>query len=98
MLVLGGNLKRSERISARLGDVLSQLYLCSATLKRFEDDGRPSGDWPLLDWAIQDALYRMQEALDGLLHNFPSRPAALLMRWLIISALVAGGLRLSALR
>jgi len=83
MLVLGGNLKRSERISARLGDVLSQLYLCSATLKRFEDDGRPSGDWPLLDWAIQDALYRMQEALDGLLHNFPSRPAALLMRWLI---------------
>ena len=83
MLVLGGNLKRSEKISARLGDVLSQLYLCSATLKRFEDDGHLSEDLPLLNWAVQDALYQMQEALDGLLHNFPSRPAALLMRALI---------------
>lgn len=83
MLVLGGNLKRSEKISARLGDVLSQLYLCSATLKRFEDDGRPSEDLPLLHWALQDALYQIQEALDGLLHNFPSRSAALLLRALI---------------
>ncbi|MFZ1547559.1 MAG: acyl-CoA dehydrogenase, partial [Candidatus Nitrotoga sp.] len=73
MLVLGGNLKRFEKISARLGDVLSQLYLCSATLKRFEDDGRPAEDLPLLHWAIQDALYRIQIAFDGVLQNFPSR-------------------------
>ena len=83
MLMLGGNLKRSEKISARLGDVLSQLYLCSATLKRFEDDGRPIEDLPLLHWAIQDALYKIQIALDGVLHNFPSRFAALLLRALI---------------
>jgi len=83
MLVLGGNLKRSEKISARLGDVLSQLYLCSATLKRFEDDGRPADDLPLLDWSIQDALYRIQIAFDGVLQNFPSRLSALLLRLLI---------------
>jgi acyl-CoA dehydrogenase len=83
MLVLGGSLKRREKLSARLGDVLSQLYLCSATLKRFEDDGRPEADLPFLHWAMQDALHKMQEALDGVLHNFPSRLAAWLLRSLI---------------
>jgi len=83
MLVLGGSLKRREKISARLGDVLSQLYLCSATLKRFEDEGRQSDDLPLLHWAMQDALYKIQVALDGVLQNFPNRIAALLLRGLI---------------
>lgn len=83
MLVLGGSLKRQEKISARLGDVLSQLYLCSATLKRFEDEGRQAEDLPLLHWSMQDALYKIQSALDGVLQNFPSRIAALLLRGLI---------------
>jgi acyl-CoA dehydrogenase len=73
LLVLGGSLKRKERLSARLGDILSMLYLCSATLKRFKDDDRPAADLPLLHWAMQDALYRMQQAFDGLLDNFPGR-------------------------
>ncbi len=73
MLVLGGSLKRKERLSARLGDILSMLYLCSAALKRFKDDGRPAADAPLLHWSMQDALFRMQEAFDGLLDNFPGR-------------------------
>ncbi len=83
MLVLGGTLKRREKISARLGDVLSNMYLCSATLKRFEDDGRPEADLPLLHWAMQDALFRIQEAFDGVLQNFPSRIAAWGLRRLI---------------
>ncbi|HQS58123.1 MAG: acyl-CoA dehydrogenase [Gallionellales bacterium 35-53-114] len=83
MLVLGGSLKRREKISARLGDVLSQMYLCSATLKRFEDDGRPEADLPLLHWSMQDALFRIQEAFDGVLQNFPNRLAAWLLRRLI---------------
>ncbi|SDY55935.1 acyl-CoA dehydrogenase [Nitrosomonas sp. Nm58] len=70
MLKLGGSLKRKERLSARLGDILSMLYLCSATLKRFEDDGRPVSDLPLLHWSIQDALYRIQQAFDEFLRNF----------------------------
>jgi len=83
MLVLGGSLKRQEKISARLGDVLSQLYLCSATLKRFEDDGRPQEDLPLLHWSMQDALFRIETAFDGVLQNFPLRPAAWLLRMLV---------------
>jgi acyl-CoA dehydrogenase len=83
MLVLGGGLKRREKLSARLGDVLSQLYLCSAVLKRFEDDGRPEEDLPLLHWAMQDGLYRVQTAFDGVMQNFPNPVAALLLRALI---------------
>jgi acyl-CoA dehydrogenase len=83
MLILGGSLKRKEKISARLGDVLSNMYLCSATLKRFEDDGRPEADLPLLHWVLQDGLFRIQEAFDGVLQNFPNRMAAWLLRRLI---------------
>ncbi|MXS85995.1 acyl-CoA dehydrogenase [Nitrosomonas sp. HPC101] len=72
MLKLGGVLKRRERLSARLGDILSMLYLCSATLKRFEDDGRPVADLPFLHWSMQDALYRMQQAFHEFLLNFPA--------------------------
>ena len=83
MLVLGGSLKRREKLSARLGDVLSHMYLCSATLKRFEDDGRPEADLPMLHWAMQDSLFKIQEAFDGVLQNFPNRLAAWGLRRLI---------------
>src|SRR5712692_11138347 len=73
MLVLGGSLKRRERISARLRDVLSMLYLASATLKRFEDEGRQEADLPLLHWSLQDTLARAAEALHGVLANYPVR-------------------------
>ena len=71
MLTLGGTLKRKEKLSGRLADVLSQLYLASATLKRYHDQGRPAEDWPLVAWACQDALYQMQESLRALLRNLP---------------------------
>lgn len=70
MGVLGGELKRKQRISARLGDMLSYLYIASATLKRFEDQGRQRDDLPLLHWAMQDSLYKLQEAQLSLLDNF----------------------------
>ena len=80
MFVLGGSLKRRERLSARLGDILSQLYLASTVLKRFEDDGRPEDDLPLLHWALQDALNRTQEAFYGLFENLPNRLVAWALR------------------
>jgi len=65
-----------------LGDVLSQLYLASCTIKRWHDEGRQSADLPLMDWAVQDALVKVQEAFYGLRRNFPARPAAWLLRLL----------------
>lgn len=83
MLVLGGNLKRKEKLSGRLGDILSQLYLASAVLKRFEDDGRQKADLPLATWALKDALHRTQEAFYGVFENFPNRALASTMRLII---------------
>jgi acyl-CoA dehydrogenase len=83
MLVLGGALKRRERISARLGDVLSMLYLASATLKRYEDEGRQEADLPLVHWSLQDALARAAEALHGVLANYPSKLVGLLLRLVV---------------
>jgi acyl-CoA dehydrogenase len=77
---LGGALKRKEKLSARLGDVLSQLYLCSATLWRFEQEGAHADDAPLAHWAIWDAMFKAQNALEGVLDNFPNPLLGALMR------------------
>jgi acyl-CoA dehydrogenase len=77
---LGGSLKRREGISARLGDILGELYLMSCVLKRFEDEGRLAEDLPLVEWNYRNALYTMQSRLDEVLINLPSRPLAWLLR------------------
>ncbi|MBN7821093.1 acyl-CoA dehydrogenase FadE [Bowmanella yangjiangensis] len=73
MGVLGGELKRRERLSARLGDILSYLYLATAVLKRYDDEGRQKADLPLVHWAMQDSLFRTEVAIEELLENFPSK-------------------------
>jgi acyl-CoA dehydrogenase len=73
LLTMGGELKRRESLSARYGDVLSHLYMASAVLKRFEDDGAPDADRPFVDWAVRDSLAIIQERLLAVLDNFPSR-------------------------
>ncbi len=83
MVMLGGRLKRLEGLSARLGDVLSGLYLASCALKRFEDQGRPASDWPLLQYAVEDELHNIQTALDEFLRNFPARVPAWILRRLV---------------
>jgi acyl-CoA dehydrogenase len=83
MMFLGGNLKRKEKLSGRLGDILSELYLASAVLKRFEDDGRQQDDLPLAHWALTDALARIQRAFYGVFENFPNRFVAKIMRLVV---------------
>lgn len=80
MLVLGGTLKRKEKLSARLGDMLSHLYLASAVLKRYEDEGQPNTDLPLVQWALEECCHRVQEAAYGVCGNFPNRPLAWLVK------------------
>ncbi|MPY73806.1 MAG: acyl-CoA dehydrogenase [Alphaproteobacteria bacterium] len=80
LALLGGSLKRRESLSARLGDVLSEMYLMACVLMRFEHDGRPAADEPLVHWCCQSALFAIQQRLDEILVNFPSRPAAWVLR------------------
>ncbi len=83
LLTLGGALKRKELLSARLGDILSYLYLTSMVLKDFENQGSPAADRPLVEWACRTLLYRAQEQLHSFLRNFPNRFVAACLRVLI---------------
>ncbi|HUK01688.1 MAG TPA: acyl-CoA dehydrogenase [Steroidobacteraceae bacterium] len=83
MLTLGGYLKKKENLSARLGDVLSCMYLSSMVLKHFDNQGQPAEDLVVVEWACRHLLYQAQECLHGFLRNFPNRFMAALMRGLI---------------
>lgn len=83
MLTLGGKLKFKEKLSGRLGDVLSQLYIASAMLKRYEDEGRPASERPLLAWAFHDATHKIELALSEALRNYPIRPVGWLL-WQLV--------------
>ncbi|MBA1205195.1 acyl-CoA dehydrogenase [Pseudomonas capeferrum] len=83
MMLLGGALKRRERLSARLGDVLSYLYLSSAALKRYHDLGSPEHMRPLLRWALEESLGQAEKAMDRLLDNFPNRFVGCALRVLV---------------
>lgn len=83
MFSLGGSLKFREKLSARLGDMLSGLYIATASLKRFERDGARREDLPLVCWAVESALYDVQQAMHGFLGNLPNRWLAWALRRLI---------------
>ncbi|MGH8035424.1 MAG: DUF1974 domain-containing protein, partial [Lysobacterales bacterium] len=71
LIIFGGSFRFREKLSGRLADSLTHLYLCSAVLKRFEDDGQPEDDLPLVCWAMEDSLHTIQESLSGVLQNLP---------------------------
>jgi acyl-CoA dehydrogenase len=83
MLTLGGKLKIKELLSARLGDVLSSMYLASTVLKHFENQGRRASDLPLVEWSVRTLMYHAQEQLHSFLRNFPNRPVAFFLRCFI---------------
>ena len=80
MMTLGGSLKYRERLSARLGDILSLLVLASCTLKHFDNQGRSEADLPLLRWAMADHLHGIQQAFIGLWANLPNHVLAQLVK------------------
>jgi acyl-CoA dehydrogenase len=82
--LLGGSLKVKQKITGRMADALAELYLLSAVLKRYDDDGRQKADLKLVDYCAQNCLYRFDQALLGTLRNFPVRWAAWLMRPLVL--------------
>jgi acyl-CoA dehydrogenase len=83
MATLGGRLKRREKITGRLADALAWLYLGSAVIKRFHDDGEPEGERPFAEWALEHALAEVDAALAGVLRNLPARPVAWLLAALV---------------
>ncbi|MGF6306431.1 acyl-CoA dehydrogenase [Bradyrhizobium sp. i1.8.4] len=83
LLTLGGALKRKEMLSARFGDILSELYLLSAALKRWQDEGRQKEDLPALDWCMASGFKTIENRFAEILANLPNRPVAWVLKFLI---------------
>jgi len=84
LLTLGGALKRKEMLSARLGDILSELYLLSAVLKRWQDEGRQAEDLPLVAWCMENGITIIEARLDEVFRNLPNRFFAAFLRFVVL--------------
>jgi acyl-CoA dehydrogenase len=84
MLTLGGSLKRKEKTSARLGDVLSHLYMASAVLKRYRDQGSNHADQSIVAWTLHEHFYKIEQAFKMLTYNFPSKVVGFILRRLVL--------------
>jgi len=83
MLTLGAQLKRKEKVSGRLADILSELYISSCVLKHFQDQGAHPQDYPLLQWSCENSLHKIQQSISGLLQNYPIKPIGWLLKKVI---------------
>jgi acyl-CoA dehydrogenase len=85
LVSLGGDLKRQEKLTGRYADALSWLYLCTATLRRYEAEGSPAADRPLVDWILQHGFSQIQQALEGILSNLPIPVVGFLLRPILLT-------------
>lgn len=76
MLSLGAKLKFKEMLSARLGDLLSTLFLASMVLKQHKDNNYADDEWPIVQWSLDHLFHEYQVAFDELMANFPNRVVA----------------------
>ncbi|TCU78281.1 acyl-CoA dehydrogenase [Bradyrhizobium sp. R2.2-H] len=83
LLTLGGALKRKEMLSARFGDILSELYLLSAALKRWQDEGRQKEDFAALEWCMATGFRTIENRLAEILANLPNRFVAGFLRLVV---------------
>jgi acyl-CoA dehydrogenase len=92
LLTLGGKLKRKEMLSARFGDILSELYLLSAVLKRWHDEGRQEADLPAVEWCMATGFRTIEQRFADILANLPNRVVAIMLKFMIqpLGALARG--------
>lgn len=83
MLSLQSQLKFKEMLSARLGDLLSYLYMASMVLKHYENEGCPEDEYPLVKWSMAHLTSSYQTAMQEILQNYPHRFIAFKLRWQI---------------
>jgi acyl-CoA dehydrogenase len=70
-------------LSARFGDILSELYLLSAALKRWQDEGRQSADFVALQWCMAQGFRTIENRFAEILANLPNRFVALVLKFLV---------------
>ena len=82
-MLLGGAFKRKEKMSGRFADALAYMFYTSAVLRKFEIDGQPRSDLPLVEWSAKYGLYQVQMALDEILRNFPLKWLGVVLRYIV---------------
>jgi acyl-CoA dehydrogenase len=80
---LGGELKARQQLSGRMADILSELYILSATLKRYEDEGRLEEDRPVVEAIARDAAFNIEQSFAAVFDNFPNPVLGAVMRFLV---------------
>jgi acyl-CoA dehydrogenase len=83
LLTLGGALKRKEMLSARFGDILSELYLLSAALKRWDEEGRQEADFAALEWCMATGFKTIENRLAEVCANLPNRFVGVLLKFVV---------------
>jgi acyl-CoA dehydrogenase len=83
LLTLGGALKRKEMLSARFGDILSELYLLSGALKRWQDEGRQRDDFAALEWCMANGFRTIESRLAEICANLPNRLVGALLKFFL---------------
>lgn len=73
-ILMGPRLKKKQKLGGRLADALSELFFLSSILKRYEDDGFPESDYPIVELCMRNGVYRFQKALNEAIRNFPIKP------------------------
>lgn len=82
LIYMGGDLKRKERLSARLADGMSYLYMAMAALRSYQQNQTNKDDKLHAQWAVAYCFYHAQKAMIDFCRNFPSKPLGLLVRLL----------------
>lgn len=83
MLTFGGELKRMENLSARLGDIFSYLYYASAVIKHFHDVNQAAAELDYAAVCLDFCLSEIQIAFDDLFNNIPKRQLAKCLRFTV---------------
>lgn len=83
LICLGGELKRKERLSARLADAMSYLYMAMAALRLYKQNDANEDQTLHARWAVSYCLYHSQKAMIAFCNNFPSRTIGIMARLLV---------------
>ena len=83
LMLLGGSVKKKQKLSGRFADILSELYLMSSALKKFETDHHIECDRDMVTWCMKNGLYRIQTAFDEILQNYPNKFLGAMFRRMI---------------
>lgn len=69
MGVLGGQLKAKQKITGRFADILANMFIATALIRRFEAEGRREEDLAFAHYNLKHCMAEIQKGFDGIFDN-----------------------------